>query len=191
LNASQTLTDAWLRVKNTQMKILAISGSLRSQSTNRSLLLATQNVAPAGLEIEIFDDLSVLPFFNPDLDTDNPPAAIVRFRSAIHHAQALIISTPEYAHGIPGVLKNALDWLVRDPNFEGKAVGLIYGSATEASHAHQSLLEILKTMSAKVIPEAVVSIQSARTKIDSSGRILNPQVEAELQKFLQTLSRYS
>ncbi len=171
------------------MKILALSGSLRRLSTNRSLLLAAQSVAPQGLHVEIFEDLSVLPHFNPDLDQEPLPASVKRFREALARHQALIISTPEYAHGIPGVLKNALDWLVSDPAFEGKKIGLIYGSATDASHAHQSLLEILKTMSAPVAKEAVLSIPSARTKIDAAGKIMDPAVREGLISLLQYLSR--
>jgi chromate reductase len=170
------------------MKILAISGSLRQHSTNAALLTATKTIAPPDITVEIFEDLSVLPHFNPDLDHDQPPESVTRFRKAISDAQALVISTPEYAHGLPGVLKNALDWLVRDPDFGGKLVGLIYGSATEASHAHISLLEILKTMSARVVPNAIVSIQSVRTKIDREGRILDPQIEIELNGVLKALS---
>jgi NAD(P)H-dependent FMN reductase len=170
------------------MKILAISGSLRQHSTNTALFIATKAVAPPDITVEIFADLSVLPHFNPDLDHDHPPEPVARFRKAISDAQALIISTPEYAHGIPGVLKNALDWLVRDPDFGGKRIGLIYGSATEASHAHVSLMEILRTMSARVMPKAIVSIQSVRTKIDREGRIIDPQIEIELSSVLKALA---
>ena len=173
------------------MKILAISGSLRKQSSNKSLLLATRAVSPQNIQIEIFEDISVLPHFNPDLDTEHPPEAVVRFRQAVSQAQALIISTPEYAHGIPGSLKNALDWLVRDPDFGGKRVGLIYGSATDASHAHLSLLEVLKTMSAEIPSDAIVSIASVRTKIDDNGNLLDPSVRHELVRVVSALASQS
>lgn len=169
------------------MKFLAISGSLRAQSTNRSLLLALQQHAPADLEFEIYPDLSALPFFNPDHDTETPPESVRQFRHALKLAQVIVISTPEYAHGIPGVLKNALDWLVRDPDFAGKRIGLIYGSATEGSHAHQSLMEILKTMSAIVPDNGILSVPSVRTKIDSSGQVRDSKLRQDLQSMLQNL----
>src|SRR5690606_3703912 len=84
-----------------------------------------------------------------------------------------IISTPEYAHGIPGVLKNALDWIVSDEDFPGKKVGLIIASTSEGQFARDSLVEVLRTMSAEVDEEAIVSISGIRTKIDKSGELLD------------------
>jgi chromate reductase, NAD(P)H dehydrogenase (quinone) len=149
--------------------------------------MAIQNFAPTDTDVRSFPDLSVLPHFNPDDDTDQPPPSVRQFREAVAAADVLVISTPEYAHGIPGVLKNALDWLVGDPLFAGKRIGLLYGSATEASHAHASLIEILKTMSAVVAPEAIQSIASVRTRLDQDGHILDKTVETELRNFLAGL----
>jgi len=97
--------------------ILAIPGSLGSQSSNRVLLEALQKLAPGNTEIAIFDGISELPYFNPDFDREGTeaPSSVARLRAQIAEATGLIISTPEYAHGIPGVLKNALDWLVSSP----------------------------------------------------------------------------
>ena len=104
------------------MRILAIPGSLGSQSSNRVLLEALQRLAPENTEIAIFDGISELPYFNPDLDREGTeaPLSVARLRAQIAEAMGLIISTPEYAHGISGVLKNALDWLVSNPPIVGK-----------------------------------------------------------------------
>src|SRR5262249_34560586 len=90
------------------VRILAISGSLRSASSNTALVNAALRVAPVGVEISVFHGLADIPPFNPDLDNDDPPAAVVGLRAALHACDAILISSPEYAHGVSGVLKNAL-----------------------------------------------------------------------------------
>ncbi|MBO9665523.1 MAG: NAD(P)H-dependent oxidoreductase [Bdellovibrio sp.] len=171
------------------MRILAISGSLRAGSTNTALLLAAKLLAPESVTVEISPPLSELPYFNPDLDNENPPESVQKFRKSINNADALLISTPEYAHGIPGLLKNALDWLVSDTEFEGTRIGLLYGSASDASFAKEALLEVLTTMSARVVPAAIVSIAGARSKIAPDGRILDKSVEADLRHAIEALAR--
>ncbi|MEY2616468.1 MAG: hypothetical protein QOH78_2241 [Verrucomicrobiota bacterium] len=93
------------------MRILAISGSLRSTSSNTTVLRAAQILAPPGVEVILYESLGVLPHFNPDLDGDEPPQLVLELRSEVGLADGLLISSPEYAHGVPGSLKNALDWL--------------------------------------------------------------------------------
>jgi chromate reductase len=169
------------------MRIISFSGSLRLGSSNTALLLAAKSIAPKSIEIEIYNSLSDLPYYNPDLDRDPLPAAVKRMRDAVLHSDALLISTPEYAHGIPGMLKNALDWLVSDTQFAGKRVGLIYGSATDASFAKESLIEILTTMSASVIPDAIVNVAGVRTKVTAEGVILDPATKNEILRGIQAL----
>src|SRR6266436_2511866 len=94
------------------MQLLALSGSLRGASTNTTLLKAAAALAPGDVTLHIYDGLGDLPHFNPDLDKDPPHAAVDEFRFHLRKSAGVIISTPEYAHGVPGVLKNALDWLV-------------------------------------------------------------------------------
>lgn len=129
----------------------------------------------------------MLPHFNPDLERGALPETVRDFRARIKVADAILISTPEYAHGIPGVLKNALDWLVADPDFAGKRVGLIYGSTTEASFAHESLMEILKTMSAEAIPAAVLGIPGARMKVRADGTVEDPATAESLRACVRAL----
>ena len=94
------------------IKILAVSGALRAASTNTALLRAAQELAPEGVEIEIYDGIAELPFFDQDLEAE-PPAAVVRWREAIADADGVLIATPEYNYSTSGVLKNAIDWASR------------------------------------------------------------------------------
>src|SRR5215510_1633664 len=94
------------------IRVLAISGSLRRASSNTALVNAAARLAPSGIEVAIYEDLDQLPPFNPDLDNDTPPTPVCEFRAALRSADAVLVSSPEYAHGVPGVLKNALDWVV-------------------------------------------------------------------------------
>ena len=130
------------------MRILAISGSLRARSSNTELLRAAALVAPAGWTFDLYDGLGALPHFNPDLDTEGstPPEPVRDLRARIAAADALLICSPEYAHGVPGSLKNALDWMVSDAAMIGKPIGLLNASA-RSTFAHPQLAETLRTMS--------------------------------------------
>jgi len=138
------------------IRILAISGSLRAQSSNTALLRAMSLLAPDEIEIIIYNDTSTLPYFNPDIDPFNDKF-VMSFRSQVEHAHGLLIAAPEYAHGLPGAFKNALDWLVGCEKFPGKPVALINASS-RAKHAQSSLFEIFKTMSADIVKEASLTI---------------------------------
>jgi len=138
------------------MRILAISGSLRRGSSNSALLLAAARLAPPGTTVILYSGLGDLPHFNPDLDGEGgePPAAVAALRAEISAADGVVISSPEYAHGVPGSLKNALDWLVSYAPFAGKPVLLWNASAAGGERAQSSLIETLRTMSARVLVEA-------------------------------------
>ena len=135
-----------------KLRILGISGSLRTGSTNTALLRAAALVAPPSIEITIWDKLGSLPHFNPELEGDLP-VDVREFRQQVATSSAIVFSTPEYAHGLPGVLKNALDWLVGGSEFVGKPVMLLNASA-RGTFAQNSLIEVVKTMSGRVVPEA-------------------------------------
>ena len=130
------------------VRVLAISGSLRTASSNSALVSAAVHVAPVGVEVSTYSELADVPPFNPDLDTDPAPVGVVRFRAALEACDAILISSPEYAHGVPGVLKNALDWVVGSGELIDKPTALINTSA-RATHAYASLRETLTTMAAK------------------------------------------
>jgi NAD(P)H-dependent FMN reductase len=137
------------------LRVLAISGSLRARSANTGALLALEALAPAEVEIAIYKSLADLPAFNPDDDEEGamPPAAVQELRSLVEGCDGLFITAPEYAHGVPGALKNALDWLVASEAFSGKPVALI-NCAPRAFHAQAQLRETLATMAAQLIPDA-------------------------------------
>jgi NAD(P)H-dependent FMN reductase len=140
-----------------RVKIVAISGSLRNGSSNTAVLRAAARLAPAGVQVVLFDGIAGLPFFNPDLDGDELPAPVAAFRAVIGSADALLISSPEYARGVAGVMKNALDWLVASLEFPGKPVALI-NTSPRATHALAALRLTLETMSARIVDEACVTL---------------------------------
>jgi chromate reductase len=138
------------------MKILAISGSLRAASINTSLLRTAIGLAPASMNITLCPRIGELPLFNPELDSELP-SQVISLRAEVNAADALLIATPEYAHGVSGAMKNALDWLVSLETFANKPVA-IFNASPRAYHADSALREILKTMSASIIEEASVRI---------------------------------
>jgi len=139
------------------VRVLAISGSLRGASSNSALVNAAAMRPPGGVHVSVFAGLGRIPPFNPDLDTDHPPAAVLELRAALGAADAVLISSPEYAHGVSGVLKNALDWLVASGELIDKPIAVI-NTSSRATHAHASLLETLTTMSGRVIADASITI---------------------------------
>lgn len=169
------------------INILALSGSLRAKSYNTAALTALAAIAPAKVRVTIFDGLGDLPLFNPDLDAGAVPA-VQRLRFALADADGLIIASPEYAHGISGVLKNALDWLVAGEEFVFMPVAFI-NTSPRASHAQASLKEIIKTMSGNIIEEACVSVPLLGTNLDAEGIAASPEISATLTVALEHFCR--
>ena len=149
------------------VRVLAISGSLRKASSNSALVSAATRVAPVGVEVSIYRELADIPPFNPDSDTDAAPAAVVRFRAALEACDAILISSPEYAHGVSGVLKNTLDWVVSSGELIDKPIAVVNTSA-RASHADASLRETLTTMSGRVIDDASLTVPLEGTAWDAN-----------------------
>lgn len=138
-------------------KILAISGSLRVASMNTMLLRAAKRLAPGDIEVDLYHGLGGLPPFNADLEALGPPEGVAELRHRIISSRAVLIASPEYAHGVSGVTKNALDWMVGNESFVNKPVGLVNASP-RASLAQAALRETLITMSARVVPAACVTV---------------------------------
>jgi chromate reductase, NAD(P)H dehydrogenase (quinone) len=138
------------------MHILAVAGSLRKRSKNAAFCRAAARLPFAGLRVTVYAGLGMLPLFNPDLEMA-PPSAVLRLRAEVSRADALLIASPEYAHGVSGVLKNALDWLVSFEGFVGKPVAVV-NTSPRAHHGHDALLETLRTMSAAIIEEASITV---------------------------------
>lgn len=164
------------------MVIFAVSGSLRKNSSNTSILHTIKSVAPAGIEFIIYDNLGGLPHFNPDLDQEeNLPSEVKELRGMLNRSSAILISTPEYAHGLPGSLKNALDWLVSTVVLENKPCGIIMSSASDGTFARDSLTEILRTMNVQVPEHLSVSVSGMSVKND------DPKIWQDLKAFVEEL----
>jgi NAD(P)H-dependent FMN reductase len=129
------------------------------------------------MSVELYDGIDRLPFFNPDLDGDEVPPAVESFRAEMRGAQGLLISSPEYAHGVPGVLKNALDWLVGSTQGEivDKPVALINASP-RSTHAQASLVETLRTMSARVVADVGLTSSLKARAYDEVSLRSDPEV---------------
>jgi chromate reductase, NAD(P)H dehydrogenase (quinone) len=168
------------------MHILAISGSLRTGASNTAILEAAALLVPPGVTITLYDGLAALPHFNPDLDSpdgDLLPEIVVDLRKQVGGADGILISCPEYAHGIPGSFKNLLDWLVGSTEFPGKPVALLNTSPLSV-HAPVQLVEVLKTMNARLIREASITVQP-RSRGSSAGDIAtDPELSVTLRNAL-------
>ncbi len=161
------------------IKILAISGSLRAVSLNTALLQASIALAPAGVEIRLYGGLNDLPHFNPDLEPAEP-SSVTDLRSQIAWADGLLICSPEYAHGVPGVLKNMLDWLVSGSEFVGKPIAL-FNASPRATHAQAALIEIMTTMAGRIVPEACIAVPLLGRKLDAAAIAADPEIAQAVQ----------
>jgi len=170
------------------MRLFAISGSLRAQSSNGELLRALARLASPGIDVEIYDGLGALPHFNPDLDQEGmpPPEAVQELRRKIADADGLVISSPEYAHGVPGSLKNALDWLVSGPEMVYKPIALLNPSPRSV-HAQASIAETLRTMSTLLVDGACVALPISGRGLDADGILANDELRARLEKVLEAM----
>lgn len=167
------------------MKILAISGSLRAASINSALLRAASRLAPADMCVDIFRDLGNLPLFNPDMEAMDPPL-VAAFRAQLNAADAVLIASPEYAHGVTGAMKNALDWMVGCEAFVNKPVALLNASP-RATHAQASLKEIISVMSAHIVEEASITVPILGSRLDEEGMVSHAGISAALRGALQAL----
>lgn len=167
--------------------VLALSGSLRRASANTAMLALARTCAPRAMQVTLYRGLGELPLFNPDLEPIEP-AAVVHLQSAIASADALLIASPEYAHGVSSAMKNALDWMVSTGVFVGKPV-VLWNASPRATHALAALQETLTVMSARMLPEAGLSLLIKPP--DTAVPQFNPDPSAMrhsllvLQRFLQ------
>ena len=170
------------------MRVVGISGSLRARSSNRALLRAAAELTPPGMLWELYEGLGDLPHFNPDLDVDGllPPPAVAELRALLIAADGWVISSPEYAHGVPGSLKNALDWLVSCPELPGKPVLLLNASAAGGNFAQAALVETLRTMSLGVLEQSLTAPFLTR-KLQEGGE-LEPDAARKLRGSLESLA---
>lgn len=152
-------------------KFLAISGSLRAASTNTVLLKALAGNAPPGITVTLYDGLAHLPIFNPDDEGERTPAQAAGLIEAVSAASGVIVSCPEYAHGVPGGLKNGLDWLVSRDAAVGKPAMLVHASPRSA-YARAALAEIMRTMSFSLYDGEALEITLIGKKMPEVDEIL-------------------
>jgi len=174
--------------------VVGVSGSLRRGSFNRALLLTVQEMAAPKLQIAV-QEIGDLPLYNQDLETAELPSAVTRLRSAVRAADALLIATPEYNHSVPGVLKNAIDWLSRPPRqsaLERKPAAIMgaspgmTGTARAQGHLRQSL--VFTNTPTLLQPEVLVA--RAHEKFDASGRLTDDATRKFLALFIDEFVRW-
>jgi NAD(P)H-dependent FMN reductase/RimJ/RimL family protein N-acetyltransferase len=176
---------------STPLRILAVPGSLRARSSNLLLLETAALLAPPQIQIEIFTRLGEIPLFQPDNPPDAvAPDAVAALRQAISAADAVAFSVPEYAHGLPGALKNALDWLVSGIEFTHKPV-VLFNASARSVYAQAALREVLITMGADFLHEACVTValtSEARTPQQlAADPAIAPRITVALQRLADSV----
>jgi chromate reductase len=175
------------------VRILGIAGSLRESSYNRSLLRAARELLPAGVEL-VEHDISTLPFYDGDVEAVGDPEPVAGFKQAIRGADALLIATPEYNRGVPGVVKNAIDWASRPPlgsPLTGKPVAIM-GASTGRSgtaRAQEQLRAALEFSRATVLEQPELLVPEAFMRFDEHGELVDGGIRAELAELIDTLVR--
>ena len=165
------------------MRILGISGSLQRHSTNTALVDIARVRAPEGVVVSLFEGLAQIPPCNPDLDP--APAEVAAYRSLVESVDGLLIATPEYAHGLPGTLKNALDWLVGTGELYDKRVVVVSAapSSERAAYARADLERTLRAQGAHVLASSTIAVPTR-----ARGReIEDPEIVAGVAAALAAL----
>ncbi len=173
------------------VRILLVSGSLRSGSTNSAVVRTAHEVAPDGVRTTIYDGLGDLPHFNPDDDVEGEPLAPApaALRAQLDEADAVLFSTPEYAGALPGSFKNLLDWTVGGGTY-GKPVAWVNasGSPTGAAGAHASLRSVLTYTGTDIVEAACAHIPVPRRSVGADGLVDDARVRERLSAVLSTLA---
>jgi chromate reductase len=168
-------------------RLLLISGSLRSGSSNAAVLKTAQTLLPAGVTATLYRGLGDLPHFNPDDEQASVPAAPAALRAMLAAADAVLFCTPEYAGSLPGSFKNLLDWTVGDGLY-AKPVGWINASAQGAADgAHHTLRVVLGYVSADIVEDACVKIPVRRDAVGPDGIITDPTITSAIRTVLEAL----
>jgi chromate reductase len=172
------------------MKVAAFTGSLRKGSYNHGLLVAAQELAPAGMEIEILD-VGLLPLYNQDLEA-NLPKAVADFKAKVKAADALLIATPEYNYSIPGVLKNAIDWGSRpygDNSFEDKPAAILgaSGGMTATARAQYHLRQTFVFLNVHALNRPECMVPAVQEKFDQNGKLVDQKTRDKIREVLEAL----
>ncbi len=172
-------------------RVLVVSGSTRSASTNTALCRTAPLCAPPRVHVAVFDDCAVLPHFNPDDDHEPLPAPVVALRRAIAEADAVLFCTPEYAGTLPGSAKNLLDWTVGGTEFTGKPTAWVKVAADphRGEGAHSTLATVLGYVQAEVIASACRHIPISRGMVGPDGLVADPTTREAICHTLQAVLR--
>jgi len=170
-----------------QTRVLAILGSLRQASYNTALVNTLNVLAPDDVEIVVYQKLVEIPLFNPDLE-ERLSKAVVDLKSELVKSNGLIIASPEYAHGITGVLKNALDWLVSGEEFVYMPVAL-FNTSPRATHAQAALREVITTMSGRIIEKASINIPLLGSNLNTDAILHNEDMVSLVKSSLIDFSK--
>ncbi|GAB2538604.1 NAD(P)H-dependent oxidoreductase [Gracilibacillus alcaliphilus] len=170
----------------TKINIVALSGSIRKQSSTQKALRNLKNVMPENVDYEIYHGMENLPHFNPELDGDQPPEEVQVYRELLSRADGVIICTPEYIKGVPGVLKNALEWLVSSAELYTKPVAAITASGN-GENAHQALELHLSMLHANVFDGGALLISGADSKLNEDGKFVKSEVNASIKLLIAKL----
>lgn len=173
------------------VKVLGVAGSLRGGSLNRALLRAAVERAPAGMKIKTHDLLDV-PLYNGDVEAAGDPPGVAAFKAAIRAADAVLFVTPEYNHGAPGVMKNAVDWAsrpARDAALSGKPVGIIGASPgqTGTARGQSQLRQAFEFTNSFCMPQPEILVYRALDKFDANGELTDVKTAEFLSKYLEAL----
>jgi len=182
-------------VNQTQRHVLALAGSLRRDSTNQLLLRAAEQCTPKGMTLTAYDDLASVPLFNEDLEADGGPASVQRLRRAVAGSHGLLIATPEYNHSVPGVLKNAIDWLSRpgpEEVLDRKPVAIVGATSGQwgTRLAQAALRQILFATQSLVMPESSLFVRRANVLFDADGSLIDEATRGSLRTLLENLAKW-
>lgn len=178
-----------------EIRVVAFAGSLRRASYNRGLIRAAAESAPAGISIEIID-LDRIPMYNQDVEDAGEPIAVTTFKRILTSADALLVATPEYNHGVPGVLKNAIDWASRpratSPLLD-KPVAVLGATPGRGStaRAQAQLRETFVFTGACVMPLPELLAASAASHFDHLGNLTDPELRASVVELVEALGRWT
>jgi NAD(P)H-dependent FMN reductase len=195
-----------LFMANESIKILALSGSLRRKSSNTALVRASANLAPKDVHVEVYENLGALPLFNPDREDElyDRAASAPRYRTDIEDpgliavqnlnervkkAEGLLIACPEYARGVPGAFKNALDWLVGGDAFVSKPFAQ-FNASPRASHAQAALRVTLETMSGQIAENACISVPLINRGLTSDEIISDKEIADSIREALVAFASF-
>ena len=176
--------------------VCGIAGSLRKASHNRSLLRAAQELAPPEMEIRIFDRMADIPLYNEDVEAVGEPELVGALRRAIAEADALLVATPEYNHGVPGVLKNAIDWAsrpLRGSVLQGKPTAILGASPglTGTARAQTQLRQAFILTGQLVVVQPEILVYRAHEKFDAEGKLTDAKTRELVGKLLVELAEWT